>query len=48
MSDLPSWGATVFNLAGLLFEAFFGVIGGLLGGAIFRTDRLAKKAEAQA
>ncbi len=46
--DLPSWGATVFNLAGVLFETFFGVIGGLIGGAIFRTDRPAKKAEAQA
>ncbi len=35
--DMPAIGATLFNLAGVLFEVFFGVIGGLLGGAIFRT-----------
>ncbi len=42
-TDIPAWGATVFNLLGVLFEAFFGVIGGLIGGAIFRTDRAAQK-----
>ncbi len=47
-SDMPSWGATLFNIAGALFETFFGLIGGLLGGAIFRTDRPARKAEVQA
>jgi hypothetical protein len=44
-SDLSSLGATLFNLAGVLFETFFGLIGGLIGGAIFRTDRLVKKTE---
>ena len=43
--DMTTLDATLFNLAGVLFETFFGLIGGLLGGAIFRTDRLMKKAE---
>jgi len=48
LSDMPSWGPMVFNLLGVLFETFFGVIGGLIGGAIFRTDRPVKKVEVQA
>jgi hypothetical protein len=44
-NDLPAWGAILFNLLGVVFEVFFGLIGGLIGGAIFRTDRPAPKKE---
>src|SRR5512136_518835 len=40
---IPEWGGTVANLLGVLMEIVFGIIGGWIGGAIFRTDRLAKK-----
>jgi hypothetical protein len=42
-SDLPAWGAIVINLLGVVPEVFFGVIGGWIGGTIFRTDRLTLK-----
>jgi hypothetical protein len=47
-NDLPAWGAILFNLLGVVFEVFLGIIGGLIGGAIFRTDRPAKNAQVQA
>ncbi len=37
-----------FNLAGVATNIIFGLLGGLLGGAIFRTNRLTKNAEVQA
>ena len=44
--DLPSietaltgLGAMVFNLIGMVIDVIFGLLGGLIGGAIFRTDR---------
>jgi len=40
MTDLPAWGAWVFNLIGVLFNTGFGAFGGWIGGAIFRTDRV--------
>ena len=40
LSDLPAWGAIVINLLGVVVEVFFGIIGGWIGGSIFRTDRL--------
>jgi hypothetical protein len=47
-TGLPTWGAILFNMLGVVVEVFFGIIGGVIGGAIFRTDRPAKKAEVQA
>jgi len=44
---LPDWGGTVINLLGALMEVVFGIIGGWIGGAIFRTDRLTKTNGAQ-
>src|SRR5512137_1848677 len=35
---IPAWGGTVINLLGVLMEVVFGIIGGWIGGAIFRTD----------
>ena len=37
--SIPLWGAIIFNFLGIVFNIFFGTIGGWLGGAIFRTDR---------
>ena len=39
---VPLWGAIIFNLLGVVFNLFFGIIGGWIGGAIFRTDRVPK------
>jgi len=39
LPEFPLWGAIAFNLLGALFEIFFGILGGLLGGAIFHTTR---------
>jgi len=36
-ADLPGPGSIVFNLAGVVFNIAFGAIGGLIGGAIFKT-----------
>jgi hypothetical protein len=41
---LTSIGGLVFNLVGIVFDLVFGFLGGLIGGAIFRTDRLSAKA----
>ncbi len=40
---IPTWGGTIINLLGALMEVVFGIIGGWIGAAIFRTDRLTKK-----
>src|SRR5512136_1422083 len=40
---IPAWGGTVINLLGVVMEVVFGIIGGWIGGAILRTDRLIKK-----
>lgn len=34
--EIPAWGAIVFNIAGVLMNLFFGVIGGWIGGTIFQ------------
>ena len=47
LRSTPIEGILAFNLVGVLFNVVFGTIGGMLGGAIFRTDRLTKKAEVQ-
>ena len=39
---VPLWGAILFNFLGVVFNIFFGAIGGWIGGAIFRTDRISK------
>lgn len=38
--SIPLWGAMVFNFLGVVFNIFFGTIGGWIGGSIFRTDRV--------
>ena len=40
--SLPVWGALIFNFLGVIFNIFFGTIGCLIGGSIFRTDRTIK------
>ena len=40
--SIPLWGAIVFNFLGVVFNILFGTIGGWIGGAIFRTDRVPK------
>ena len=40
--SVPLWGAIVFNLMGIVFNVLFGAIGGWIGSAIFRTDRISK------
>lgn len=42
--SIPVWGAVVFNLFGVLFNVGFGMVGGWLGGLLFRTDRQLVKA----
>ena len=37
MGDIPAWGGIVFNLIGVLFNVGFGALGGLIGGAIFKS-----------
>jgi hypothetical protein len=39
---IPQVAGTVANLLGMVMEVLFGVIGGGIGGAIFRTDRFTK------
>jgi hypothetical protein len=41
--NIPTWGALVFNLLGVLCNVIFGTLGGLIGGTIFRTDRNTSK-----
>ena len=43
MADFPLWGMVIINLVGVLFNVFFGAVGGWIGGALFRTDRTAGK-----
>lgn len=38
-STLTGLGGLMFNLSGVVIDMVFGLIGGLAGGAIFRTDR---------
>lgn len=40
---LTGVGGMLFNLIGIVFDLAFGFLGGLIGGAIFRTDRLTAK-----
>jgi hypothetical protein len=37
MQDIPAWGGIIFNLIGVLFNVGFGTLGGLIGGAIFKS-----------
>ncbi len=41
--SIPLWGALVFNTCGVIFNIVFGMIGGWLGGLLFRTDRIVQK-----
>lgn len=43
IQDYSMVDALVFNTIGVLFNIFFGTIGGLIGGVIFRTDRMTQK-----
>jgi hypothetical protein len=43
MSDLPGWGALVFNFLGVLFNIGFGALGGWIGGLLFNPNRKSKK-----
>jgi hypothetical protein len=40
---VPDWAGTVINLIGVGLEVIFGILGGWIGGVLFRTDRLIKK-----
>lgn len=45
MQDIENMSAMAilaFNLVGVMFNIIFGTIGGWIGGAIFRTDRIVK------
>lgn len=44
VEDIPLWGAMVFNTCGVIFNIVFGLLGGWLGGLLFRTDRELVKA----
>jgi hypothetical protein len=35
MTDIPAWGAIVFNFIGVIFNVVFGTLGGWLGATIF-------------
>jgi hypothetical protein len=47
MESIPLWGALVFNTCGVIFNVVFGMIGGWLGGLLFRSDRLVQKGVTQ-
>ena len=36
--SIPLWGAMIFNFLGVIFNIFFGTIGGWIGGSIFKTS----------
>lgn len=36
---IPAWGGYLVNLVGVVFNIVFGALGGLLGGALLRTDK---------
>jgi hypothetical protein len=40
--SIPLWGAIIFNFLGVVFNILFGTIGGWIGSAIFRTDRVSQ------
>jgi hypothetical protein len=42
--NIPAWGYLAFNLLGVLTNVIFGTLGGWIGGAFFRTDRLVMRA----
>jgi hypothetical protein len=42
-TSLTGLGGMLFNLFGVLMDILFGFIGGLIGGALFRTDRVLRK-----
>ncbi len=39
MQEIPAWSATLLNLAAVIFEVAFGIVGGCIGAALFRTER---------
>ena len=41
MQGVSTLSASLFNLLGVVMEIGFGALGGLIGGALFRTDRQA-------
>jgi hypothetical protein len=41
--SIPLWGALIFNTCGVIFNIVFGMLGGWLGGLLFRTDRMVQK-----
>jgi hypothetical protein len=43
MSDIPSWGAYIFNLIGVVLEVVFGTLGGWIGAVIFDPNRKSRK-----
>jgi len=43
VQELPAWAGILINLLGVVLEVIFGILGGWIGGAIFRTDRIVKK-----
>jgi hypothetical protein len=43
VENIPLWGALVFNTCGVIFNVVFGMIGGWLGGLLFRSDRQVQK-----
>jgi hypothetical protein len=45
MSDLPAWGAIVFNLVGVAFNIGFGALGGWIAGMIFNPRPKVQKSE---
>lgn len=42
-TSLTGLGGMLFNLFGVVMDVLFGFIGGLIGGALFRTDREVRK-----
>lgn len=45
IQDIPVWVGIIINLIGVLIEVGFGVFGGWIGGALFRSDRKPEKQE---
>jgi hypothetical protein len=44
MTEIPAWGAWIFNFLGVLFNVGFGALGGWLGGIFFNPERKNRKA----
>jgi hypothetical protein len=43
MQEIPAAVAIGMNLMGVVIEVIFGIVGGWIGGVIFRTDRVSSK-----